>query len=39
VLYHHPLLEEALSGSAGLTKVRGTHQYSLYADQKTAVQK
>jgi len=31
VVYHHPLLEEALSGSAGLTKGRGTHQYSLYA--------
>ena len=39
VLYHNPLLEGVLSESPGLTKVRGTHQYSLYADRKTAAQK
>jgi SAM-dependent methyltransferase len=30
VLYHNPLLEHVLSESAGLSKVRGTHQYSIY---------
>ena len=39
VLYHNPLLEVVLSESTGLTKVSGTHQYSLYADRKTAAQK
>ena len=31
VLYHNPLLEGVVSESTGLTKVQGTHQYSLYA--------
>ena len=31
VVYHNPLLERALSESAGLTKVGGTQQYSIYA--------
>ncbi len=31
VLYHNPLLECALSGSARLTKMGGTQQYSIYA--------
>ena len=31
VVYHNPLLERVLSGSAGLTKMGGTHQYSIYA--------
>jgi SAM-dependent methyltransferase len=31
VLYHNPLLEEALSGSTRLTKIGGTQQYSIYA--------
>jgi SAM-dependent methyltransferase len=30
VLYHNPLLEEVLSGSAILTKLGGTQQYSIY---------
>ena len=38
VLYHNPLLEHVLSESAGLTRVGGTHQYSIYGsvdpDQK-----
>jgi SAM-dependent methyltransferase len=36
VLYHNPLLEEVLSGSARLTKIDGTQQYSIYAAGKTA---
>jgi SAM-dependent methyltransferase len=31
VLYHNPLLESVLSGSAALTKICGTHQYAVYA--------
>src|SRR6266849_8587121 len=31
VLYHNPLLERVLSGSARLTKMGGTQQYSIYA--------
>ena len=31
VLYHNPLLERVLSESAVLTKIGGTHQYSIYA--------
>jgi len=31
VLYHNPLLEHVLSESAMLTKIGGTHQYSIYA--------
>ena len=31
VLYHNPLLERVLNGSAGLTKMGGTQQYSIYA--------
>ncbi len=30
VLYHNPLLEHVLSGSVGLKKVGGTHQYAIY---------
>jgi len=36
VLYHNPLLEGVVSESTGLTKVQGTHQYSLYAASNTA---
>ncbi|MFZ0586952.1 MAG: class I SAM-dependent methyltransferase [Candidatus Sulfotelmatobacter sp.] len=39
-LYHNPLLEHALSESAGLRKLHSTHQYALYGtgdpDQKIA---
>ncbi len=31
VLYHNPLLEHVLSGSAVRSKIGGTHQYSIYA--------
>jgi SAM-dependent methyltransferase len=31
VLYHNPLLEHVLSGSAVLSRIGGTHQYSIYA--------
>jgi SAM-dependent methyltransferase len=31
VLYHNPLLERVLNGSAALTKMGGTQQYSIYA--------
>ena len=31
VLYHNPLLERVLSGSAALKKIGGTHQYAVYA--------
>jgi SAM-dependent methyltransferase len=31
VLYHNPLLEHVLHESAGLRKIFGTHQYSIYA--------
>ncbi len=30
VLYHNPLLEHVLSESAGLRKLRATHQYAVY---------
>jgi hypothetical protein len=30
VLYHNPLLEHLLSQSAVLSKIGGTHQYSVY---------
>jgi hypothetical protein len=30
VLYHNPLLEHVLSESAALSKIGGTHQYSMY---------
>ena len=30
VLYHNPLLELVLSDSAALSKIGGTHQYSIY---------
>ncbi|MGB8949133.1 MAG: hypothetical protein WCC05_09010, partial [Candidatus Sulfotelmatobacter sp.] len=30
VLYHNPLLEHVLSGSGALSKIGGTHQYSIY---------
>jgi SAM-dependent methyltransferase len=33
VLYHNPLLEHVLSESAGLGKIRGTHQYSIYGSR------
>lgn len=33
VLYHNPLLENVLSKSSALTKIGGTHQYSLYSSQ------
>jgi SAM-dependent methyltransferase len=32
VLYHNPLLEGVLAKSKQLTKVSGTHQYSIYAN-------
>jgi SAM-dependent methyltransferase len=34
VLYHNPLLEHVLSGSAVLSKIGGTHQYSIYAARR-----
>jgi hypothetical protein len=33
VLYHNPLLEGVLAKSKQLTKVSGTHQYSIYANR------
>jgi hypothetical protein len=36
VLYHNPLLEHILSQCAGLTKMDGSQQYSLYAFLKNA---
>ena len=33
VLYHNPLLEHVLSESAALSKIGGTHQYSIYASR------
>ncbi len=33
VLYHNPLLEHVLSESAGLRRVAGTHQYSIYGSR------
>lgn len=32
VLYHNPLLEKLLAGSSVLSKVGGTHQYSIYTN-------
>jgi SAM-dependent methyltransferase len=37
VVYHNPLLERVLSGSAGLTKMGETHQYSIYASTGKSV--
>jgi|HubBroStandDraft_1064217.scaffolds.fasta_scaffold00445_17 SAM-dependent methyltransferase len=37
VLYHNPLLEHVLSGSAVLSKISGTHQYSIYCSQLSAL--
>jgi len=34
VLYHNPLLEHVLTASAGLTKLDGTEQYSVYSAGK-----
>jgi len=31
VLYHNPLLEHVLNGSAALEKIGGTHQYAMYS--------
>jgi SAM-dependent methyltransferase len=33
IVYHNPLLDRVLSGSAGFTKMDGTQQYSIYAFQ------
>jgi len=33
VLYHNPLPEHVLSGSAALSKIGGTHQYSIYGSR------
>jgi len=33
VLYHNPLLEQVLSGSAAISKIGGTHQYSIYGSR------
>jgi hypothetical protein len=33
VLYHNPLLEHLLSESAALSKIGGTHQYSIYGSR------
>jgi SAM-dependent methyltransferase len=35
VLYHNPLLEHVLAGTAQLTKLGGTESYSLYSSSKT----
>src|SRR5208282_2393322 len=35
LLYHNPLLEHVIGESAAFTKVGGTHQYSLYASQRS----
>jgi SAM-dependent methyltransferase len=34
VLYHNPLLEGVLSESSTLSKIGGTHQYSIYASRR-----
>jgi SAM-dependent methyltransferase len=34
VLYHNPLLEHALKESAALSKIGGTHQYSIYSARR-----
>jgi SAM-dependent methyltransferase len=33
VLYHNPLLDHVLNESAGLSKIGGTHQYSIYGSR------
>src|SRR5579862_930699 len=33
LLYHNPLLEHVLSGSAMLKKIGGTHQYAMYSSK------
>jgi SAM-dependent methyltransferase len=33
VIYHNPLLEHVLGGSAALKKIGGTHQYSIYQSE------
>src|SRR5579863_5243849 len=33
VLYHNPLLESVLGGSAGIKKIGGTHQYAIYKSE------
>lgn len=33
LLYHNPLLEHVLGGSAALEKIGGTHQYSMYVSR------
>ena len=33
VLYHNPLLEHVLGGSAALKKIGGTHQYAIYQSE------
>ena len=38
-LYHNPLLEHALSGSAGLRKLHSTHQYALYGIEVVRIKK
>jgi SAM-dependent methyltransferase len=37
VLYHNPLLEHVVSESAVLGKIGGTHQYSIYCSQLSAL--
>jgi hypothetical protein len=37
VLYHNPLHEHVLSRSAVLSKIGGTHQYSIYCSQLSAL--
>lgn len=39
VLYHNPTLQQVLSEDTALTKIYGTHQYSLYAYAERDVQK
>lgn len=38
VLYHNPLLEHVLAQRADLTKIGGTHQYSLLARRKNSAE-
>lgn len=37
VLYHNALLENVIGASAALTKVGGTHQYSVYRSQESTI--
>jgi hypothetical protein len=39
LLYHNPLMEDVLGECAALTKVGGTHQYSLYKDRNRGAQR